>query len=193
MSTFLQQKVPTAAGTTALERPNSKQLFCTPAQVWYFGTSDGFSRDPSSSLLNTVSSGVEHRYSHHAAHRTWQNDDANAHLKVTLISQSKSQGERRGISVLYDTKTLLLLEKCVTEGLKLSNQVLIPDSNRRAQFQLCSVCPGKIIYRHYLWALCWPGVRVVVTLHSWSPRQRAFGHNVFTWKLHSPRSPHSAP
>lgn len=68
---------------------------------------------------------MEHHYSHHAAHRTWQNDDANAHVKVTLISQSKSQGERRGINVLFDTKTL---EKCVTEGLKLSNQVLIPDS-----------------------------------------------------------------
>ena len=60
--------------------------------------------------------------SRRAVHRTWQNGYANARFQVTLISQSKSQGEKREINVLYDTEILLLLEKCVTKGLKLSSQ-----------------------------------------------------------------------
>lgn len=86
------------------------------------------------------------------------------HTFKSLSFLSKSQGGRRENNVLYDTERLLLLEKCVTKSLKLSSRGVMQCLTPK-MCTLHSSCPGKIIYQHYLSALCWPGVRVAAALH----------------------------
>lgn len=118
------------------------------------------------------------------------------HFLVTLISQSKSQGRMREINVLYDTEILLLLEKCVTKGLKL---------NLRGAWLTSKMCTAplhnssrsKIIYQHYLSSVCGLEGEELPPRITYPGSKWVFRHEVFSQQkehythLTSPRLHHN--